>query len=73
MYLLKTFKCHDRLHIVFFGMYFCGLIIMSSKSTDSISLKSSLSFMFDDFDTINLVPRQICLRRIMLNTINGNQ
>ncbi len=46
---------------------------MSSKSIVSISLKSSLSFMFDDFDTINLVPRQICLRRIMLNTINGNQ
>ncbi len=46
---------------------------MSSKSTISISLKSSLSFTFDDFDTINLVPRQICLRCIMLNTKNGSQ
>jgi hypothetical protein len=73
MYLLKTFKCHDRLHIYILECMFCGLIIMSSKSLVSISLKSSLSFMFDDFDTINLIPRQICLHCIMLNTKNGNQ
>ncbi len=45
---------------------FCGLAIMSSKSIVCISL-SSLSFMFDNFDTVNLTPRHICLRCIMLN------
>jgi hypothetical protein len=73
MYLLDTFNCHDRLHIYFLECMFCGLIIMSSKSIVSISLKKSLSFMFDDFDTINLVPRQIYLQCIMLNTKNGIQ
>jgi hypothetical protein len=52
---------------------FCGLAIMSSKSTICTSLKSSLSFTFDDFDTINLAPKHICLHCIMLNTKNGNK
>jgi hypothetical protein len=46
---------------------FCELVIMSSKFVVCISLK------IDDFDTINLVPRQICLSCIMLNTKNGNK
>ncbi len=40
---------------------FCGLIIMSSKFVVFISLKSYLSFMFDDFDIVNLALRHICL------------
>jgi hypothetical protein len=46
---------------------------MSSKFEVFILLKSFLSFMFDDFDTINLAPRHICLHYIMLNTKNGNK
>jgi len=51
---------------------FCGLAIMSLKSLVYILL-SSLSFMFDDFDTVNLTPRHICLCCIMLNFKNGNK
>ncbi len=56
-YLLEFFLSHNKLHIYLV----------------CISLKDSLSFMFDDFDTINLAPRQICLSCIMLNTKNGNK
>ncbi len=52
---------------------FCRLVIMSSKYVVCISLRNSLSFMFDDFDTINLAPRHIYLRCIMLNIKNGNK
>ncbi len=52
---------------------FCELVIMSLEFVVCISLKDSLSFMFDDFDTINLAPRQIFLSRNMLNTKNGNK
>ncbi len=45
---------------------YCGLAIMSLKSMVCVSL-SSFSFMFDDFDTVHLTPRHICLRCIMLN------
>jgi len=40
---------------------FCGLVIMSSKFVVFISLKNYLSFMFDDFDIVNLALRHICL------------
>jgi hypothetical protein len=46
---------------------FGGLVIMSSKSVVCISLRSSFSFLFDDFDTINLAPRHISLHFIKLN------
>ncbi len=46
---------------------FFGLVIMSSKFVVCISLKSSLSFLFGDFDIFNLIPRHICLHCIMLN------
>ncbi len=29
--------------------------------------------MFDDFDIISFAPKHICLRDIMLNTMNGNK
>jgi hypothetical protein len=52
---------------------FNGLVIMLSKSIVCISLRSYLSFMFDDFDIVNLVLRHIFLHYIMLNTKNGNK
>ncbi len=52
---------------------FCGLVIMSSKYAICISSKSSLSFMFDSCDIINLAPKHICLHCIMLNTKTGNK
>ncbi len=52
---------------------FYGLVIISLKFEVYISLRSSLSFMFDDFDTINLAPKHICLCCIMLNTKNRNK
>ncbi len=44
---------------------FCGLVIVSSKSVVFISLGSYLSFMFDDFDIVNLALKHICLRCMM--------
>jgi hypothetical protein len=52
-YLLETFKCLDKLEIFFLQYMFCGLTMISSKFVICISLKSSLSFMFDDFDEHN--------------------
>jgi hypothetical protein len=52
---------------------FYGLVIMSLKSIVCILLKSYLSFMFDDFDIVNLVPKHILLRNIKLNIKNGNK
>ncbi len=50
------------------------LVTMSLKFVVCISMKNSLSFMFDDFDIVNLVPRQICVQMcIMLNTKNRNK
>jgi hypothetical protein len=46
---------------------FCGCAMMSSKSMVCISLKGSLSFMFEDFDTNNLASKYICLCCIMLH------
>jgi hypothetical protein len=51
---------------------FYGLVIMSLKSVICTSLKSYLSFIFDDFDTVNLVMKHIFLCYIMLNINNGN-
>jgi hypothetical protein len=39
-------------------MYY-GLKIMPSKSIICIALRSSLSFMFNDFEIVNLAPRHI--------------
>jgi hypothetical protein len=52
---------------------FCGLVIMSLKFVVCISLRNTFSFMFDDFDIVNLAPRQICLCCIILNIKNGNK
>jgi hypothetical protein len=57
-YLLKNFKCFDKFEIFFLQCMFCGLIMISLNFVIYISLKSSFSFMFDDFDAINLAPRQ---------------
>jgi hypothetical protein len=52
---------------------FYWLVIMSLKFVVCTSLRSYLSFMFDDFDTVNLVSRHVCLHYVMLNTKNGNK
>jgi hypothetical protein len=49
---------------------FCGLTMMLSKSATYILLRNFLSFMFDDLDIVNLVPRRIDMHCIMLNIKN---
>jgi hypothetical protein len=43
---------------------------MLSKSATYILLRNFLSFMFDDLDIVNLVPRRIDMHCIMLNIKN---
>jgi hypothetical protein len=70
--LLETFKCHNKLSMFGFPFIFLGFLKMSSKFMVCSLFKRSLSFMFDDFDTVSFAPRHICLQCIMLNTKNGN-
>jgi hypothetical protein len=44
--------------------------MMLSKSATYILLRNFLSFMFDDLDIVNLVPRRIDMHCIMLNIKN---
>ncbi len=56
-----------------FPCIFLGFSKLSSKSMVCNLFKKSLSFMFDDFDTVSFAARHIYLHCIMLNTKNGNK